>query len=221
MKIFILRISIIAIIVAAGFIAVFNLPEAVESFLPKVDTITIIKAGYSETVSGAGVVSKIGSDWFVTVSIGESDIRKIETDQPAAISGAAFEDGVYTARVHTIGTVATRKQGEFAFETVVEVTLKIDNPDEELRVGYTARAEIKTEDEREIFIVPYSVINQDDIGEYVYILSGNSVIRRDILTGAELAQGAEVLQGLHENDEIISSPEYLRDRMLVARGNND
>ena len=213
----ILRILSIAVILTAGVYAVFKAPKAVESFLPKVDTINLIKAEFCETVSGAGTISKSGEDWFVKVFIGERDIRKVKIEQSADLSGAAFDDGVYSATVTAIESSATRKQGEYAYETVVEVTLQIDNPDEELRSGYTARAEIKTEQERHIFIVPYSVICQDDTGEYVYVLSGNSAVRRDILTGAELSDGVEVVKGLGEKDEIISVPENVEDNKLVAK----
>ena len=101
-------------------------------------------------------------------------------------------------------------------ETVVEVVLKIDNPGDELRTGYSARADIKTADSREIFIIPYSVILQDDVGEYVFVLSGNSAIRRDIVTGAELSEGAEVLSGLTRDDRIIAAPESITENALVA-----
>jgi HlyD family secretion protein len=111
------------------------------------------------------------------------------------------------------------QQGDFIHETVVEVTLKIDNPDGELRPGYTARADIKTDETKSIHIVPYSAILQDDVGEYVYVLFGNTALRRDILTGVELADGAQVLAGLREDDEIIATPESITEDMLVAVNN--
>ncbi|MCL2632977.1 MAG: hypothetical protein FWD34_00500 [Oscillospiraceae bacterium] len=225
MKRLISRITLIAAIFTAGIIAVFNVPEAVESFLPKVDTISLIKTDYCEKVSGAGIISEISGEWFVSISVGEGDIRKVEKGQSADIIGTAFDDGIYTATVYEIGSIASRKPGEYAYEIVVEVILKIDNPydsaENMLRSGYTARAEIKTDDEKSIFIVPYSVICQDDIGEYVYVLSGNSAVRRDILTGVELADGAEVLKGLSENDEIIASPEHINGNTLVSRREHD
>ncbi|MCL1903107.1 MAG: HlyD family efflux transporter periplasmic adaptor subunit [Oscillospiraceae bacterium] len=217
MKNMIFKIVIIAVILAAGWVAVFNIPDAVESFLPVVKTVTMARTEYNQTASGAGLISLNPKDgaWLVTIAVGESDIRRVEPGQPADIKGAAFDDGVYTATVLQIGEIATNQSGEFIQETVVEVILKIDNPDDALKQGYTARADIKTDEMQTINIIPYSAILQDDTGEFVYVLSGNTATRRDILTGIELADGAQVVSGLFDNDRIIVSPGSVNDNALV------
>jgi len=221
MKNTIFRIVIIAAILTAGFIAVYNVPETVESFLPRVETLTMIETEFHKTVSGIGIINKVSDDWYVTVSVNESDIRRVELGQSALLSGAAFDDGIYTATVSQIDSSAVQQQGDYAFETVVGVTLQIDNPGDSgsegggLRSGYTARAEIKTDETRTIFILPYSVICQDNTEEFVYILSGNSAVRRNIITGAELADGVQILEGLNTYDEVIASPESITDGQLI------
>ena len=217
----IFKIAVIAVILAAGWVAVFNIPETVESFLPVVETVTMTPTEYHQTVSGTGVIVQKPNGWFVTVAVGESDIRRVQVGQSANISGPAFDDGIYTATVYEIDSVATRRQAEFVHETVVEVVLQLDNPDSELRTGYSARADIKTAEARDIFIIPYSVILQDDAGEFVFVLSGNSAVRRDILTGAELSQGAEVLAGLSEDDQIIACPKSVTENALVTTEDED
>jgi len=214
----IIRIAILAGILAAGAFSVAKTPEAVMSFLPKVDTVTLTATDYCETVSGAG---EITAGVYVNVFVGERDIRKVKLGQEADIIGAAFEDGVYTATVCDIDNEAVKKQGEYAYETMVRVTLKIDNPDEDLRSGYTARAEIKTGKTKKVYIIPYNAIGQDDAGEYVYVLAGNKAARRDIVTGAELADGAEVVGGLNPGDEVISHPENVGDSKLVMKRADD
>ncbi|MCL1867037.1 MAG: hypothetical protein FWF82_06475 [Oscillospiraceae bacterium] len=215
MKSLIFKITIIAVILIAGWIAVFNIPEAVESFLPAVDTLIMSEVNYCESVSGTGVIYHTPDGWFITVSVDEGNIRKVELGQTADISGAAFDKGIYTATVHDISDVATIQQGAFVQETVVEVTLKIDNPDNALRSGYTSRADIKTDEVQTIYIVPYSAILQDESGEYVYILMRNSAVRRDILTGIELAEGAQVVAGLRNKDRVIANPGAVSDNALV------
>jgi hypothetical protein len=133
--------------------------------------------------------------------------------------------------VYDIGDLAVTRHGEFshAVETVVEVILKIDNPHEnaehtergELRSGNSARADIKTGESELIYTVPYSVIMQDEVGEFVFVLDGHSVMRRDILTGVELAEGAQVLSGLTERDLIVAAPESVRENELAAADSNE
>jgi multidrug efflux pump subunit AcrA (membrane-fusion protein) len=230
MKSLIFKISVIAVIMVAGWIAVFSIPDAVESFLPTVETITITPTQYSETVSGTGVITQTAGGWFVTVSVSEADIRRVQIGQPAALSGAAFDDGIYTATVHSIAEYAALQQSQFISEIAIEVTLRIDNPEAVvisgtsgtsgesggiLRSGYSARADIQTEQTRTIFTIPYSSILQDDSGEFVYVLSQNSAIRRNILTGIELSDGAEIISGLRVSDQIIANPQSLAENALV------
>ncbi|MCL1881386.1 MAG: HlyD family efflux transporter periplasmic adaptor subunit [Oscillospiraceae bacterium] len=226
MKSIIFKIAIIAVILVAGWLAVFNIPETVESFLPSVETVSLEPAEYHQIVSGSGVVmqSELDENWYVTVFIGERDIRRVKIGQSATLSGAAFDDGIYTASVYNIGDVAFTRQGTFNYETVIEVTLRIDNPDDEratLRSGNSARANIQTGDTENIFIIPYSAIMQDDIGEFVFVQAGHTVIRRDILTGAELPEGAQILAGLSEYDQIIITPELVSEGQLTVNESGD
>jgi hypothetical protein len=223
MKSIILKVAIIIVILVAGWIAVFNIPDTVESFLPVVETISLIPAEYHQIVSGTGTVSHssdpYGGTWYVTVAIGERDIRRVRIGQPATISGAAFDDDIYTASVYDIGTLAVMRQGDYSHETVIEVILRINNPDDErgeLRPGNSARANIQTGETQSIFTLPYSAIMQDNVGEYVYVLDAHSILRRDILTGAELADGAQILAGLNEQDKVIAAPARVSDGQLVV-----
>ena len=62
--------------------------------------------GYYEPDVHSDVASLGHGNWHVTVSIGERDIRRVRIGQSAALSGAAFDDEVYTATVFDIGTLA-------------------------------------------------------------------------------------------------------------------
>ncbi|MCL1832662.1 MAG: HlyD family efflux transporter periplasmic adaptor subunit [Oscillospiraceae bacterium] len=222
-KSIIIKVAVLAVILTAGWIAVFNIPGAVESFLPTVETVSLTPTQHHRIVSGTGVITqKDDGGWLVTVNIDERDIRQVKIGQTATLSGAAFDDGVYKASVFDIGALAVTQQGEYLQETVVEVILQIKNPDQgeqhgELRTGNSARVDIKTGESEQIHIVPYSAIMQDEVGEYVFILDGHSVLRRDIVTGAELSEGAQVLAGLTEKDLIIVYPDSVSENALAAR----
>ena len=218
----VIRVLIIAIILAAGWFAVFNIPDAVESLLPQVETITLRAVEYQPCVSGSGVITQTPQgDWHTTVSIAERDIRKVRVGQSATLTSAAFDDNLYTATVYDIGTLAVVRQVEFGRETVIEVVLQIDNPDisdeNRLRSGNTARATIHTGELQSIFVLPYCAIMQDSVGEYVFVLEGHSVTRRDIITGAELSDGAQILEGLDLDDFIIANPNSVEENSLAVR----
>ncbi len=201
-----LKISAVVLLAAAGVYSAVSAPAAVESFLPTVSTVEVGTREYCETVSAAGTIEKT-DDWYVTAAVGESDIRKISIGQTALLSGAAFDSGRYRAEVVKIADSARQKVTLTSSETVVDVTLRLENPDDDLRSGYTAVAAIEVSQPQDIFTLPYSVIRQDDAGEYVYALRGSSVVRCDIETGAEFEDAAEVKSGIYLNDKIITSPE--------------
>ncbi|MCL2754388.1 MAG: efflux RND transporter periplasmic adaptor subunit [Oscillospiraceae bacterium] len=223
----ILKAVIIAVILAAGWFAVFNIPDAVESSLPVVQTIALESVEYCPTVSGTGIITEdTDKHWRVTVSVAERDIRRVKIGQNAKISGAAFEDNVYTAKVYDIGLSAVTQQGEFGRETVVEVVLKIDNPHAgnsaeesrgQLRSGNTARACIHVGETQKIFTLPYTAIMQDRQGEYVFVLEGHSVLRRNIATGVELSDGTQILAGLSGSDRVIAHPNAVTENALASR----
>ncbi len=202
----IIKISALVIAAAGGVYGVISAPEAVESFVPTVSTVEMGAREYCETVSAAGTIEK-SDDWYVTVAVGESDIRKVEIGQQAYLSGAAFDSDRYTARVIKIADFARQKVTLTASETVVDVTLRLDNPDEYLRPGYTAVAAIEVTQPKTVYTLPYNVICQDDNGEYVYALRDGNVVRCDIETGVEFEEGTEIKSGIDLADKIITSPE--------------
>lgn len=209
----------LALFVGSGAYAAVCVPTAVESLLPEVAVVRPEKAVYCRTVQGSGFILSADIGWLAQVAVNESDIRLVEKGKKAVLNGAAFDDGTYSAEVIAIAGDAKQvlSSNGLTMETVVEITLKIDNPDSNLRSGYTAQAVIEADEPREVTVIPYETICQDDIGEYVYVLSGNTAVRRDILTGEELPEGAEILSGLTEADEIITAPETLTGSMLVKK----
>ncbi|MCL2077148.1 MAG: hypothetical protein FWH08_01930 [Oscillospiraceae bacterium] len=212
---------LLGIFVFAGMFMVIITPGAVENMLPEVQTVFPEKRDYRETVRGTGVIygSESGG-FFLRAAVRERDINAVKIGQPAEIYGVAIGDGDYAATVMEIASVARQQEVGGVSETVVDVILRIktsDNPKELLRSGYTAEAIIGVDEPREILLIPYQAINQDDKGEYVLVLVGNTAIRRDIITGIELAEGTELISGIRENHELILKPELYGENVLVKK----
>ncbi|MCL1823586.1 MAG: hypothetical protein FWG44_05225 [Oscillospiraceae bacterium] len=191
-------------------------PSAVENMLPEAETIRIEKQVYTPVVKGNGIIYKAEDNYFyIKTAVRESDINAVQISQPAKLYGAAIGDGQYTAEVTEIASTAYQREFGGVQETVVDVVLQIVNHDEFIRSGYTAEAIISVLPERSILLAPYETINQDDRGEFVLVLRGNTAVRKDIVTGAELITGAEVITGLTENDELIINPEKYSENALI------
>jgi len=215
-----LKWIVLGIFITAGAWAAVIAPQATLNMLPEVETTFPAKQSYREVVRGAGIIYNSGERYFLTAAVRERDINAVRTGQPAELSGAAIGDGVYEATVYRIADVARQIEAYGVTETVVDVILELTNPDDFLRSGYTAEAVISVGELRELVLIPYEAINQDERGEYVLVLVGNTAVRRDIITGLELAAGTELILGIRETDELILKPEKYSENMLVKAMEN-
>ena len=154
----------------------------------------------------------------IRASVPEIYIQDIEAGMDCKITGDAFRDRAYTGMVELIMPYATTEQTlNGKGDTVVEVLIGIDNPDDSLRTGYNARVEIYTQRHNGALTVPYEAVYQDsNQREYVYVYRDGEVERRFIQTGAELETSTEVTSGLTAGEMIvINSSKELSDGVLV------
>ncbi len=143
---------------------------------------------------------------LVTALVSESKISSVKEGQRAEITGDGFENKSYTAYVSSIGKTAKKVTVGNSKIVVVDVVLEIENPDDALKSGFTAKVKLFTEDAQNVIVVPYSAVLQDDGGEYVYIYYDGIATRRDIKTGRELENGYEVISGIDADSIVITSP---------------
>lgn len=194
---------------AAGYIA-FAVPDTVQSMVPTAETVRAEICEYCPTVTAKGTIIKQGERWLAVVAVNEADISLIEQGQTAYLNGAALAEGRYSGSVISIGDTAyTAPVSSSAIpETVVDVTISIENGSfGELRSGYSVTAQLKTGEERTLTMLPYTAIGQDDKGEYVYILENGISVRKDIVTGIELADKTEIVSGVDADDRVLTYPE--------------
>ena len=208
----ILKILLIAaLLFSAGYIA-FQVPAAAESLLPFSRTIRAERYTYSPTVTARGTIIKSGEEWLAVVAVNEGDIPLVEAGQFARLSGAALPDDEFSGSVSLVGDTAyTSALSAVSIPvTVVDVTISIDGGDPSLlRSGYSVTAQLTTGDQRTVNMLPYSVIAQDEQGEYVYVLEKGVAVRRQIVTGIELSDRTEIVEGVTETDVVLTNPESL------------
>lgn len=210
--------------VKALAVAAANLSTAV-SLLP--DKITSDCAGRVISTGGNGRAIQSGysiatiartENLTVTAAVSELDIAAVAVGQQVNFTLAAYPDEVFFGTVTGISESARSQYNGAVLETVVDVTITPESVDERLKSGLSADVEIQLSEPRKICVVPYDAIAQDELGEYVYIYENGKAMRRDIFTGAEFADGAEVRKGVSETDIIFRNPEKIsgKNRIKVA-----
>ncbi len=163
---------------------------------------SISETDYVEASTGAVKTDAM----LVTAVVSESKISSVREGQRAEITGDGFENKSYTAYVSSIGKSAKKVTVGSSKVVVVDVVLEIENPDDALKSGFTAKVKLFTEEAQNVLVVPYSAVLQDDGGEYVYVYNDGKAVRRNITTGRELENGYEIVSGLDAGSIVITSP---------------
>lgn len=190
-------------------IACVATPEIMYSSLPNVD---YIKTGRKNTEVTVTVKGKILSDTdgslYAGLYIGEDIFPKIKCGQKIEISGSAFGEKEYKGEVEEIGEVFDNNSAV----TCVLGKAKILNKDDKLKVGFNIKARVTVKNIKNAVILPSDCIVQDDKGEFVYKVIGNTVEKKYIKTGEITADGTIIKSGIKENEYIVTNPENLTDK---------
>ena len=85
--------------------------------------------------------------------------------------------------------------------------------------GYRASAKVIVSKRENVLLLPYEAILQDKEGEeYVLSVQDDLILRRNILTGAELETQVEVLEGMEADTWVLQNPkaEWEGEEMLFV-----
>lgn len=186
---------------ASGIITGVTVRESVPA-LPGISLITI-----SDTSSG----------YKVLASVPEADISRVQLGNRASIRCAANPLQQYEGRVTKIYPTAHKALKGTVTETVVDVEITLDQWDESLKPGFTARVDIFGGEDSVLITVPYEAIRQDENNdEYVYVYQDGSIQKNLIVTGQELTNEVEVLFGLSQDSIVIFNPgDVVREGAIV------
>lgn len=156
----------------------------------------------------------------IPVNVNEAYIEKIKIGQKATIKFTALPNKKFAGKVYSISKEAKQISGLTSKETSVEVKIRLNKTDENLRIGYSAECTITTSTDKNKIILPYEYIRSDEKGDYVFIARGNQAIKKYIKTGNEYKKGIEVKKGIKVGDKIIKEPGDINDgqKIKVSEG---
>ncbi len=177
---------------------------------------TVCAVGRSgELIQSGEPIAQVGQkgDLRLAAAVSQRDISKVGIGQRVTITAA---DGQYSGTVCEISDIARKEYDTPNADTVVDVSVIVDDAGAKLRSGYSAKGTIEIGCSEQILTLPYDAICQDDQGEYVYVFENGNAKRHGISTGVELEECAQVI-GLDLSDEVIINAEELSADCLVIR----
>lgn len=188
--------------------------EGVKADFNGVVTEVAVVEGATVTAGTKMVTMANLEDVQVALSVSKSDLPKIAVGQKVDIS---INGKAYDGEVTKISGNATKNSNGVA---VVETIIKVTNPDNDIILGVEATNKIHAEKADNTIVLPYEYIQTDAEGDYVYVVENGVVTRKNVTVGISTSTEAQVIEGLSEGDEVISSDvSMLTEGMAVAVNN--
>lgn len=182
--------------------------------------------GEQTSLLSSGITLQNMDTMVVTISLGEYDIHKVNVGMPVTISSAY---GSYSGKVISKAPVAGGGSsggssivdsfgsmmgiGGLSSLTAsgsgVEVKISVDDPDENIIVGFNAAVEIHIGEFLNVPTVPAESMLHDKTGTYVYLYNEEegTVTKTKITTGALSYTEYEVTSGIKQGDRIVYAPQ--------------
>ncbi|MDK2979855.1 MAG: HlyD family secretion protein [Chloroflexota bacterium] len=168
-------------------------------------TVTQVNPKVGDRVSAGTPAFRIDdlSELYVDVQISEVDINKVEVGQQADLTFDAINGQTYSGEVTEVAKVGEDTGSGVDFT----VTLRIVDPDKEVRPGMTAAVNIIVTEKKDVLAVPSRAVRTSDGQRIVYVMRGNSLTPVDIEVGAISDTSVEVVSGdIKDGDLIVLNP---------------
>lgn len=131
--------------------------------------------------------------------IDEIDVPRVKLGQEAIVILDALPDKEVKGRITFISPESTTEMGVVFYKT----TITLENPDEELKDGMSATAEIIIEQHDDVLLIPNRAIQGSWENPHVEVVTDEQIEKRQISIGLSDGIYTEVLSGLEEGEEVI------------------
>ncbi len=177
-----------------------TISSPIEGIVTRVDTPI---AGVNITPATAGFTIANPEKMKFTSNIDEVDISNVKVNQKVLIALDAYPDQEFNGVINKIGFASvTTKGGGTAFP--IEISLP-ENKDLRFKPGMNGDIEIISEEKEGVLTVPNQALYQKDSRDFVKIMENNKTKEVEIKKGLETDTKTEILEGLSEDQKVITS----------------
>jgi len=171
----------------------------------------------------AGTFSKAGIAIFTVADIttllakalvGEAQINELAVGTPVKITVSALRDHEFKGIVSRLSPAASLPTRTFTAE------VSIPNPNNALKVGMYANAEIGGQIRNRVLAIPEGALVMREDQKTVFVVrEGNTVMQRVLQLGDAAGGWVEVREGLQEGDRIVVTGQHkLKDGTTIRLG---
>jgi multidrug efflux pump subunit AcrA (membrane-fusion protein) len=136
---------------------------------------------------------------LLRLKVEEVDIGLVEEGQKVDVQLDALPRRVLEGRV---AHVANRSSLSLSETPLFEVDVEVETPGENLKLGYSALADIHVVDEEEAIVVPLEAVLMEPYA-HVFVVEDGVAHERKVTLGMEMEDRVEVLGGLDEGEIVV------------------
>ena len=150
----------------------------------------------------------------VEIKVHETWIDKVQPDQQAKITVAAFPDETFTGKVLKKAPLADPEDWISPDHKVYTTDVSIEGTHDSLKTGMTAKVEIMIEELEEVIIVPVQTVVSREGKKFCYVLASQESEPREVETGGFNDNFVEIKSGLLEGEKVLLNPPRLTESEL-------
>ncbi len=144
------------------------------------------------------------------VYLPEQQLSQLQLGQEALLVASHSPNTQIAADVLRISPVIDSSNGTF------KVTLRVKNPDGQLKTGMFTKVSIKFDTRNNAVLVPFNVVIQQDNQQAIYVINDNKAARRQVTLGYRQGDTVEIIKGINAGDVVVSRGQHnLKDQSLV------
>lgn len=140
------------------------------------------------------------NDMIFEGKVDEADVGKLHEGMPIDIKIGALPNKTFNGTLDFISPSGVTSNGIVEFE--IKATVDVSGEDF-IRAGYSANAEIVTENKKNTLVLSEADIQYSDDGDpFVEVKNGDEWKKVDVRLGLSDGENVEILKGITENDEV-------------------
>jgi RND family efflux transporter MFP subunit len=163
--------------------------------------IVTVKNGETGEYANPGTVLATVVDIYnlkAVVFVSEKDVYRLKLNQPATITADVVPGRSLTGKVSFISPVGDENHN-------YRVELSVNNKAAELKAGTYIRVAFDLGNNFSALQIPKIALVEGTKNPYVYIVKDDQAFVRKITAGREVGENIEVVSGLKEGDELVTS----------------
>jgi len=134
-----------------------------------------------------------------TIQVSEKDVYKLKKGSPVTVRCDIYPDKTFKGIIRYISP-----KGDESHNYPVEITLNNDSRTP-IKAGTFIRVNFDVADKSNTLQIPKLALVEGMKNPYVYTISNGHAVTKKLVLGREIGENVEVLDGLTEGDEVITS----------------